>query len=71
MATAIRADLADRVGAIAAGTLAAQHFIADLRSDRAVPANALARFREVQIEHGCDSAAVEAFLAEMAKRTIR
>jgi hypothetical protein len=60
--------LADRIGAIAAGTLRAQKFIHSLRLDQAVPAEALEQLKQVQVEFGCDSPAVGAWLAELAKR---
>ena len=60
--------LADKIGAIAAGTLRAQKVIQALRLEQAIPAEAIEELKQVQIEHGVESPAVGAFLSELAKR---
>ncbi len=65
------ATLAVQVGAIAAGTLAAQHFVDELQRDQAAPSEAIERVRQLQIEHGTESLAISSFLSELSKRAAR
>lgn len=61
------ANLAAMVGASAAGALAAQKLVAKLRSATGDPADAVTLLRRLEVDHGVDSPAVEAFIRVLAK----